>query len=53
MKKIALYSLCLVLLFCSKDEETQVSTNTVQTTTPEPVAIVTQYTLTVTDKINV
>ena len=46
MKKIALYSLCLVLFFCSKDEETQAPTNTVQTTTPEPV--VTQYTLTVT-----
>ena len=46
LKKIALYSLCLVLFFCSKDEETQAPTNTVQTTTPEPV--VTQYTLTVT-----
>ena len=46
MKKIALYSLCLVLFFCSKDEETQAPTNTVQTTTPEPV--ITQYTLTVT-----
>ena len=48
MKKIALYSLCLVLFFCSKDEETQAPTNTFQTTTPEPVAVVTQYTLTVT-----
>ena len=46
MKKIALYSLCLVLFFCSKDEETQAPTNTVQTTTPEPV--ITQYTLTLT-----
>ena len=46
MKKIALYSLCLVLFFCSKDEETQAPTNTVQTSPPEPV--VTQYTLTVT-----
>ena len=40
-------------MFCSKDEETQVPTNTVQTTTPEPEAVVNQYTLTVTDKINV
>jgi len=47
LKKIALYSLCIVLFFCSKDEETQAPTNTVQTTTPEPVAVVTQYTLTV------
>ena len=46
MKKIALYSLCLVLFFCSNDEETQAPTNTVQTTTPEPV--ITQYTLTLT-----
>jgi len=46
LKKIALYSLCLVLFFCSKDEETQAPTNTVQTTTPEPV--ITQYTLTLT-----
>ena len=39
--------MCIVLFFCSKDEETQAPTNTVQTTTPEPVAVVTQYTLTV------
>ena len=38
--------MCLVLFFCSKDEETQAPTNTVQTTTPEPV--ITQYTLTLT-----
>ena len=48
MKKIALYSLCLVLFFCSKDEETQAPTNNVQTTTPEPENVVVQYTLTVT-----
>ena len=46
MKKIALYSLCLVLFFCSKDEETEAPTNSFQTTTPEKVAV--QYTLTVT-----
>ena len=53
MKKIALYSLCLVLFFCSKDEETQAPTSTVQGTTPEPepetpAPVVVQYTLTVT-----
>ena len=53
MKKIALYSLCLVLFFCSKDEETQAPTSTVQSTTPEPepetpAPVVVQYTLTVT-----
>ena len=53
MKKIALYSLCLVLFFCSKDEETQAPTSTVQSTTPEPepetpAPVVVQYTLTAT-----
>jgi len=48
LKKIALYSLCLVLFFCSKDEETQAPTNNVQTTTPELETVVVQYTLTVT-----
>ena len=36
----------MVLFSCSPDEETEAPTNTVQTSTPEPV--VTQYTLTVT-----
>ena len=53
MKKIAIYSLCLVLFFCSKDEETQAPTSTVQTTTPEPepetpAPVLVQYTLEVT-----
>ena len=48
MKKIALYSLCLVLFFCSKDEETQAPTSNAQTITPEPETVVVQYTLTVT-----
>ena len=47
MKKVLLIPILLLVLFsCSPDEETQAPTNTVQTTTPEPV--VTQYTLTVT-----
>ena len=35
----------MVLFSCSPDEETEAPTNTVQTTTPEPVVV--QYTLTV------
>ena len=47
MKNLFLIPILLLVLFsCSPDEETQAPTNTVQTTTPEPV--VTQYTLTVT-----
>ena len=47
MKKVLFIPILLLVLFsCSPDEETQAPTNTVQTTTPEPV--VTQYTLTVT-----
>jgi hypothetical protein len=47
LKKVLLIPILLLVLFsCSPDEETQAPTNTVQTTTPEPV--VTQYTLTVT-----
>jgi hypothetical protein len=47
MKKSILIPILLVFIFrCSPDEETQAPTNSVQTTTPEPV--VTQYTLTVT-----
>ena len=47
MKKVLFIPILLLVLFsCSPDEETEAPTNTVQTTTPEPV--VTQYTLTVT-----
>ena len=47
MKKSILIPILLVFIFsCSPDEETQAPTNTVQTTTPEKVAV--QYTLTVT-----
>ena len=46
MKKVLFIPFLLLVFFsCSPDEETQAPTNTVQTTTPEPV---TQYTLTVT-----
>ena len=49
MKKVLFIPiLLLVLISCSPDEETEAPTNTVQTTTPEPLAVVTQYTLTVT-----
>ena len=54
MKKILFTPILLLVVFsCSPDEETQVPTNTVQTTTPEPEAetpepVVVQYTLTVT-----
>ena len=47
MKKLILIPILLVFIFsCSPEEETQAPTNTVQTTTPEKVAV--QYTLTVT-----
>ena len=47
MKKVLFIPILLLVLFsCSPDEETEAPTNTVQTTTSEPV--VTQYTLTVT-----
>ena len=47
MKKSILIPILLVFIFsCSPDEETQAPTNSVQTTTPEKVAV--QYTLTVT-----
>jgi hypothetical protein len=47
LKNLFLIPILLLVVFsCSPDEETQAPTNTVQTTTPEPV--VTQYTLTVT-----
>jgi hypothetical protein len=48
LKNLFLIPILLLVVFsCSPDEETQAPTNTVQTTTPEPVAVVTQYTLTV------
>ena len=47
MKKVLFIPILLLVFFsCSPDEETQAPTNTVQTTTPEPVVV--QYTLTVT-----
>ena len=47
MKKSLFIPILLLVVFsCSPDEETQAPTNTVQTTTPEPVVV--QYTLTVT-----
>ena len=47
MKKVLFIPILLLVLFsCSPDEETEAPTNTVQTTTPEPVVV--QYTLTVT-----
>ena len=47
MKKLLFTPILLLVLFsCSKDEETQAPTNTIQTTTPETVVV--QYTLTVT-----
>ena len=47
MKKLSFIPILLFVLFsCSPDEERQAPTNTVQTTTPEPVVV--QYTLTVT-----
>ena len=50
MKKFLLISvfLLVILYSCSPDEETQAPTNNVQTTTPEPVAVVAQYTVTIT-----
>jgi len=48
MKKLFLIPILLFIIYsCSKDEETQAPTNSVQTTTPEPETVVVQYTLTV------
>jgi len=48
MKKLFLIPILLFTIYsCSKDEETQAPTNSVQTTTPEKAAV--QYTLTVTE----
>ena len=48
MKKLFLIPILLFTIYsCSKDEETQAPTNSVQTTTPEKAAV--KYTLTVTE----
>ena len=48
MKKLFLIPILLFIIYsCSKDEETQAPTNSVQTTTPEPETVAVQYTLTV------